>query len=219
MKKQILSLALAFILLLGGCAADTVTQESDDGKIKVITTNFPPYDFARQIAGENADVRMLLPPGAETHDYEPTPQDIIDIGNCDVFIYTGGENDAWVDELLSGVGADVRIVRMMDAVDVYVEEIVEGMQDDGEEEEAEYDEHVWLSPLNAVKISRATRDALTLADPTNADAYKSGCDAYIAQLESLDADIRDAVAGASLDTLVFGDRFPARYFTEEYGLD
>jgi zinc transport system substrate-binding protein len=377
-----------------------------EGKINVVTTIFPPYDFARVIAGDKAVVTMLLPPGAESHSFEPTPQDIIRIQNCDVFIHVGGESDAWVETILESVDTGrMDIITLMDCVEVVEELVVEGMQDDeeghdhsheheeftaadikdraltdwagdwqsvyprlldgtldpvmehtaedGEKtareyyeqyetayktdvdrlvitgdsitfyrngvpvranyayrgtgvveeddgslwvryqfeasgtppggapkyvmfsdhlyaparaehfhlyasdegfdalmadtapvnyptyypaaltkaeivaemighddhgEEAEYDEHVWTSPRNAKLIVRKIADVLKTRDAANAAEYERNTAAYLAKLTELDASFQALVDGAKRKTMVFGDRFPFRYFADAYGL-
>jgi zinc transport system substrate-binding protein len=194
----------------------------------VVTTIFPQYDFTRQIVGDKADVTMLLAPGAESHSYEPTPQDIIKIQNSDVFIYVGGENDAWVDSILESVDqSDMKVIKLLNRVDPLGEEVKEGMEPEEEEDAApgeendgiEYDEHIWTSPQNAVIITNVIRDALCELDSGNAAVYQSNAEKYVEQLNSLDADFKKVVESADRRSLVFGDRFPLRYFTEYYGLD
>ncbi|MDR2504878.1 MAG: metal ABC transporter substrate-binding protein [Oscillospiraceae bacterium] len=198
-----------------------VQAESAD-KPTVVATIFAPYDFARVIAGGLADVKMLLPPGSESHSFEPTPRDIITIQNSDVFIYVGGESDDWISSILSSMDtSDMRIVTLMDCVEAVEEELVEGMEaeEEGEEEEeAEYDEHVWTSPRNAMMIADKLAAALIEADPANAKAYRANADAYLLELDALDAAFREVVDGAARKTIVFGDRFPFRYFADAYGL-
>lgn len=228
---------LCFLLLLVSGCSDTGGKESgqghgdpgpDDGKIKVVTTIFPPYDFVREIAGDKVDLKMLLKPGEETHSYEPTPQDIIAIENSDVFIYTGGENDVWVEDILSSMQDDDRaVLRLTDCVDTVEEEPVEGMKgtsghehEDGEEESPhEIDEHVWTSPVNASEIVGKITDVLCRKDPSNQESYRKNAGAYQKELSDLDQSFRNVVAGAKRNILIFGDRFPFRYFADEYGLD
>jgi len=257
-----------------------------NGTIRVVTTIFAPYDFVRQIAGGKAEVMMLLPPGSESHSYEPTPKDIITIQNCDIFIYIGGESDSWVNEVLGSMDTGkMRTVTLMDCVDVVKEEIVEGMESDHSHDEddahnaghsdshdhddaqggeysdnldqhdahsgeysdshsqddvhdrdneeaihnhdeshtgnhtREYDEHVWTSPKNAKLIVQRISDTLCEADAVNADSYKEATAVYLAQLNDLDSRFREIVDSASRRTLVFGDRFPFRYFADAYGLE
>lgn len=242
-RKWIGILAVCGLLcgsLLAGCGterAEGVSEEvQDDGRINVVTTIFPQYDFVRQIAGENVELKMLLKPGEETHSYEPTPQDIIAIQNSDIFIYVGGENDAWVEDILESMPeADMRTLKLMDCVDTVEEEHVEGMQeqpghsheeeesheDETEEEHSvhEIDEHVWTSPVNASAIVDKIKELLVQADPENRQIYEENAEAYEAELAELDAEFRDVVDNAGRRLVVFGDRFPFRYFADEYGLD
>lgn len=239
MRRLSLLMAVVFLFaLLSGCAAQASLPPTDDGKLSVVTTIFPPYDFVRELGGGKISVRMLLSPGEEVHTYEPTPQDIIAISECDLFIYTGGESDAWVEDVLGSIdNPDLTVLRMMDCVELYAEEAVEGMQSvshshDHDEESctdhdhdhdtghdaAEYDEHVWTSPVNAMAICTAIADALSARDSENKAFYASMLESYLAQLTALDADLRDAVGTGKRSTIVFSDRFPARYFAEEYGL-
>ena len=144
--KRILTLLLVLSLSLSLCACGAA-PESDSGKLTIVTTVFPAYDFARQIAGERAEVTLLLPPGAEAHSFEPTARDLLRIRGCDLFFCNGGESEAWADTLLAGQDAPVNSLRMLECVEALVEETPEGMQADEEpgEDGPEYDEHVWMS--------------------------------------------------------------------------
>ena len=198
---------------------------SHGSKINVITTIFPPYDFVRQITrdresgGARVNLAMLLPPGAESHSYEPSPKDIIAIQNSDVFIYVGGKTDNWVSRILQSMSADKKTLALMDTVNAVREETVEGMEEDHDDTGVVYDEHIWTSPKNAVLIVRAIAGLLCEADPANADFYKKNADDYIHSLSQLDSSFAEVVAGAKRKTIVFADRFPFRYFTDAYGLE
>ena len=222
MKKlsKLLLCAVLISSIFTGCTGN-FSSSQNNGRLKIVSTIFPSYDFACAIAGENADITILLSPGVESHSYEPTPQDMIQIQNCDLFLYTGGESDTWVDDLLSSLEQPINTVKMMDCVDVYEEEILEGMQaeDSSHAHEVEYDEHVWTSPQNAILISRAIEQALCRINPENTEVYQKNADSYVSELETLDQNFRDFFAGISHKTMIFGDRFPFRYFAEEYGLD
>ena len=408
MKRNILITVFTPIVFVAvlfgviGCKRGRSTARNPNGKINVTTTIFPPYDFVRQIAGDKVNLTMLLPPGAESHSFEPSPRDIITVQNSDIFIYVGGDSDTWIDRILESMDTSkMNIIRMMDVVDVVEEEIVEGMQDDddhghgefdpanvkdrplsdfagswisgvpflrnssldsyiahhaeeegesleeakakmikswetdydnitvtvagltigsrsaaytyrgyeiveghhgtsvwykyqintaasgfpaylifndhgdgnkdehhgekedegaahihlkygnddfasifarkdwspmyftagssaneilaalaghGHEEEVEYDEHVWTSPRNAILIVKAITELLCEADSANADFYRQNASAYIKSLEELDSEFTKIVAGAKRKTIVFGDRFPFRYFADAYGL-
>lgn len=213
-----------------------------EARISVVTTIFPPYDFVREIAGDRVELKMLLKPGEESHSYEPTPQDIIAIQESDVFIYTGGENDVWVEDILSSMPEGGRLtLRMIDCVDTVEEEHVEGMKespghdhDDHEEDDAdpyggeagedthsvhEIDEHVWTSPINAALIVERIKEILIQADPSGEAVYEENAAAYEEELAKLDQEFRDVADHARRKPLIFGDRFPFRYFADEYGLD
>jgi zinc transport system substrate-binding protein len=402
----IISLLVSFtVALSAGGRGDRAGM--NNGKVTVVTTVFPPYDFVREIAGTNVNLTMLLPPGAESHSFEPTPRDIITVQNSDIFIYVGGESDAWIDRILSSMDTGkIRIISLMDCVEVVEEVVVEGMQeeeehdhghsheeeaftiedvkdraltdwagdwqsvypylldgtldpvmehkaesgektakeyyeqyetayvtdmdkviitndsmtfyrngvpatakyvykgtgitpvDDGSlwvrykfealgdppasvpryimfsdhlhaparpehfhiyssnesfdalmadtnpvnyptyypvdltkneivaemighdhEEEVEYDEHVWTAPRNARLIVEKITAVLCEADPANASGYRTNTAAYLKKLDTLDAAFRDVVSRGKRKTLVFGDRFPFRYFADAYGLN
>jgi len=232
--KKLISILLGVCILLAvmsGCTQNSKATESS-GKITVISTIFAPYDFVKEIAGEHAEVTMLLPPGSESHSFEPTPQDIIKIQNCDIFIYVGGESDSWVHEVLESMDTEkMKIITLMDCVDVVVEEIVEGMEhshdhdDDHDDEdhddnhERELDEHVWTSPKNAKIIVQKISDTLCEADTENSDYYKENTEAYLSKLSELDMKFQEIVNSATHNTLIFGDRFPFRYFADAYNLE
>ena len=127
MKRWIAAL-LCGLLVLGLTACGQSAEQEDDGKLHVVATIFPAYDFARAAGGDDADVTLLLPPGAESHSYEPTPADILAVQECDLFIYLGGESDAWVDTILDSVERTGATLRMVDCVELLEEETVEGMQ-------------------------------------------------------------------------------------------
>lgn len=226
MLKKFISLlsaaAILFTLVLTGC---NKAEDESNGKINVVSTIFPQYDFSRQIAGDNANLKMLIPPAGESHTYEPTPQDIISIENSDVFLYIGGENDKWVDDILDGIDTNkTKVVKLMDCVDTVDEEIIEGMQEHTEEHEEDHDEtynkdeHIWTSPINAISMTNTICDAMCNADKKNSEIYKENAKKYISQLEELDNEFKNVVDSAENNELVFGDRFPLRYFTDEYGL-
>ena len=244
--KRIASLFLALTLALSLAACAAPQKKADDGKLQIVATLFPYYDFARAIAGERADVMLLLSPGREAHSFEPTPLDAVTISEADVFLYNGGEGEYWVDEMLDAAGEHIAVTaRMMDYVDALDEEYVEGMQgadshdhshghddhDDHDDHDhdhdggghdsdaVEYDEHIWTSPKNAVLLVGAVCDAICEADPANEMFYRANCDSYCAQIEALDARFAALCENAPRKLLVFADRFPMLYFCREFGLD
>lgn len=212
MKRIKIVIILLFILLLCGC------DIKKDNSIKVISTIFPGYDFTRAIIGDDSSIQniMLLSPGDDIHHFEPTPKDIININNCDLFIYTGGESDSWVDEIIKDLDSNVKVIKMIDVVELYNEELVEGM--DGEDEDDQYDEHVWTNPYNASKILDEIYSQIILIDPVNKNKYLENKNNYSSELEKLDNEFFEIVKNSKRDEIVFGDRFPLRYFVERYNL-
>lgn len=246
----------AVCLVLTGCAgskAGGYRPFDDNGHVHVVASIFAAYDFARQVGGSNADVKLLLKPGSEAHSFEPTPRDIIAIEKCDVFVCTGGENDAWVDTILDAIdNPDLKIIRMTECVDgLLEEEEVDGMHaeggmlagilgtghhhheheeheeheehdvHDGHEghDEAEWDEHVWMDADNAILICNELSRVFAETDGAHAADFAKNCEEYTAILREADSDIKKIVESADRREVVFADRFPARYFTERYGLE
>ena len=216
MKKTVcLILALAFIICTfaacGGSESVLPGNEraANTKKLSIVTTIFPEYDWVMQLLGDNADnadVTMLLDNGVDLHSYQPTAEDIMKISTCDLFIYVGGESDEWVEDVLKEAVNDKMIV--IDLLDVLgdsvkAEEIVEGMEHDHEHEDS-HDE---------------ADDSLCTLDPDNSQMYKSNLESYKTKLSDLDNRYSDTVSKGTTKTLLFGDRFPFRYLTDDYGLD
>ena len=226
MKKRIFCGILALLLLMSLTACGQRPDEDSD-TLQVVCTVFPYYDFAQQIAGDDAQVTLLIAAGKETHSFEPTPLDVIRLSQADVFIYNGGESDEWVEDILAAAGEHISVTAaMMDLVELEEEQFAEGMQvsehhhdEDGHEEEIEYDEHIWTSPVLAQDICWGICGALCKADWEHAESYIQRTWDYIAELEKLDAAFRQVTENAQRRMLVFGDRFPLLYFCKTYGLD
>ncbi|MDE6182084.1 MAG: metal ABC transporter substrate-binding protein [Eubacteriales bacterium] len=288
--KKIYTIFIMIISLIcfSGCSNNKIEEniDTEENKISIITTIFPPYDFAKQIGEDKIDVKMLLKPGEESHSYEPTPKDIKDIQEADLFIYVGGENDVWVEDILNSMGENKPdTLKLLDSVPTLEEEIVEGMEDshqnhdhdeeheheeehthdeeehahneeehahneeehthneeehthneeehthneeehahDEEEHDEEHnhnviDEHVWTSPKNAILIVQEITKIICEKDSENTEFYNANSEKYIEQLEELDSKFREVVSNSTKKTMIFGDRFPFRYFANEYGLN
>lgn len=216
MRKILLILALVPILF------SSCTKESVDSKI--IALNFPSYDAVRAIMGDVDELTLLLPPGAETHHYEPTAKDMIMLSNASLVIYTGGESDSWVDDVLESLDKSVRTFKLIDQVDVIELEEKEGMtvEEEHEHEHAhgeEIDEHVWTSPKNEIAIINSLQSVLSDIYPERSDEFEKNAREYISELEALDRDFESVIESAEKNTLIFGSRFPLGYFVSEYSLD
>ena len=233
--KKILSLLLAALLTVGSLTACNGSSPADDGKLRIVTTIFPEYDWVMNILGDNpagAEVTMLLDTGVDLHSFQPTADDILKISTADMFIYVGGESDEWVDKALAQAkNKNLVAINLLEVLGdaVKEEEVVEGMQADHEDEdhdhdhdhedgEKEYDEHVWLSLRNASALVKHIAESLKKIDSSHADIYTANASAYTDKLKALDAEYQKAVDGSTVRTLLFGDRFPFRYLADDYGL-
>ena len=225
-------LAAGIILGLSACgASDTAPQissEDGDDRISIVATVFPEYDWTREILGDrlkDVDLRLLCN-GVDMHSYQPSIDDMMEIADCDLFIYVGGESDDWADEALEeGTNHDRRVINLLDVLGSAAreEEHVEGMaeengEEEEDEEEPELDEHVWLSLKNAQLFVTEISDTLSDIDPDHAEEYTANAAAYTDSLGELDDAYQAAVDGGRVNTLLFGDRFPFLYLVKDYGL-
>ena len=243
------------VLVVGLLAFLVLNREKfEQKKYSVVSTSFPGYDFARAVTkNTNISTKMLVKPGAETHTYEPTPQDIIDIKNADMFVYVGGDSDTWVEKILKDVDTKkTHVVKLIDLVSTVNEEIVEGMEDedehdydhghdhdhdhkhshshnhshghdhdhdhDEEEEEGpEIDEHVWTSPKKAMEIVKKIAKVASEIDAAEKNKIDDNAEKYVAEIAQVDKDLHQAIDG-KISEIVVADRFPFRYFADEFGL-
>lgn len=225
----LLALLSLTIAVTAGCRR--AQTPPPDGRISVVTTLFPYYDFVRQTAGDRVKITLVVPAGMDSHSFEPTPADMITIQNADVLICNGGEMEHWLSQVLDSVDtSNMTVVTMMDYVDTVEEEHVEGMEDaeghdhdeaedhDGHEMLIEYDEHIWTSPVNAMAIVKIISQTLQEAVPGDAERIKANTDAYLTDLKELDASFRQVVADRKRNMIVVADKFPFRYLADEYGL-
>lgn len=217
MFKRFFAALLAVILIfaVGGCAK----TETDAPRLRIVCTAFPQYDFLRALTAgaQGVELTMLLKPGQESHDYDPSSQDILAIHGADLFVYGGGESDSWIKGVLATVDtSDKTLAALMDMVEPLTEEL----HDEGEDAHDEaYDEHVWTSPKNAKVIAGRLCDLLCERDAAQAALYRANSAAYAEKLTALDNAFSELVAGAARRTVVVADRFPLLYFCKAYGLD
>ena len=246
------------VLVVGLLAFLVLNREKfEQKKYSVVSTSFPGYDFARAVTkNTNISTKMLVKPGAETHTYEPTPQDIIDIKNADMFVYVGGDSDTWVEKILKDVDTKkTHVMKLIDLVSTVNEEIVEGMEDedehdhehdhdhshshehdhdhshshehdhdhdhkhdhDEEEEGPEIDEHVWTSPKKAMEIVKKIAKVASEIDAAEETKINDNAEKYVAEIAQVDKDLHQAIDG-KISEIVVADRFPFRYFADEFGL-
>ena len=221
--KKFISVLLCVVLLtslLVGCGSKT-SETAKSNQLKIITTMFPEYDWLSNITKDvdNVELTMLLDSGVDLHSYQPTAEDILNISTCDVFVYVGGESNQWIDDVIKD--KDILAINLLSELgnQAKEEEVVEGMQAEDEkdgEEKTAYDEHVWLSLKNAETLCQVISDKLSEADSQHKASYQANTKAYIEQLKELDSRYQSECESAKYDTLIFGDRFPFRYLTDDY---
>lgn len=248
-NNHFLTVCLLTAVLLSGCGGQSSRTAAEgkaggagagstDDRLQVVTTLFPYYDFIHQIAGEKVCLKLVVPAGMDSHSFEPTPADMLTIQNADVLICNGGEMEHWLEEVLESMDtSDMRVEEMMDVVNVVEEEHVEGMETeeghdhehedipeksddhDGFEMHIEYDEHIWTSPVNAMKISGHIAEILKEEDPEHQDIYKENAASYIEELNQLHNQLLDVMKDRKRDMIIVADKFPFRYLADEYGLN
>lgn len=243
---KILALAAAAALALAGCGQGSDSREPGNGNtgerpLKVAATLFPYYDFARQIGGDVIDLELIVPAGMDSHSFEPTPADMRKFEEADVVILNGRVMEHWAQQVLESVGReDQTVVFMMDYVEAVEEELVEGMEesghshshgashdgheeghfhDDGHQEDIEYDEHIWTSPVNAIRFVEVITRVLCQEDPDHQAEFEAGRDRYVKELEEIHEGFCQVAADRKRNLIVVGDRFPFRYLADQYGFE
>ena len=234
----VLAAALTFV----ACSAESNEKTPAQKKVSIVATTYPQYDWLKNVLGSRLDavnLKLLIKNGTDLHSYKPSAQDIAAIASADMVVYVGGESDEWIEKALSATPKAGRVqVNLMEALGdrVKEEEIVEGMQAEDEHEhhhehaeahedhdhehaeEAENDEHVWLSLKNAEILVKNLAEAVAKLDTANASEYHMNAALYVAKISTLDAQYRAAVDSANFKTILFGDRFPFRYLVDDYGI-
>lgn len=225
--KKILTIGIIIALAGSVFACGTpetggpVNGETQTGKPVVIATLFPQYDFVRQVAGDRVQVSLLLPPGVESHSYDPTPRDIAGIGEADVFLYTGVVMEPWAAKIVKSViNQPVKVVDLSEGI-----ALIEAGHSNSEtaangevRQEGAYDPHFWLDPNNAKRMVEHILSVLIEIDPEGKSVYESNAEAYLAELTQLDLDFEDLMAKSDVQNIYYGGHFAFGYFAERYGL-
>lgn len=215
--KRILATLFTIVILLSsfllyGCSQQEI---KDEGKIKIVATLFPQYDFARAIAGDKANIELLLPPGTDSHSFDPSMQDVLKISDADLFIYTGDDMEPWSKSFAENAGSECTILNVSERIEL------KGIAHEGESGDSHenVDPHIWTSPANAVIIAEEIRDALCMVDTANESYYKENAESYISELKELDKDYREVAEKANGKKLYFGGEFAFLYLVKEYGFE
>lgn len=235
--KKIIFITLAIAIVIGICIAFVIggSKNKSNAKYKVVASNFASYDFLRAIIGDNKDVELtfLLGPGKDAHSYDPTAGDLIKIQDSDLFVYVGGEMEKWSDKVVGSLDtAGTEKICIADFVDTMEEKEVDGAEEhehdheEGEEheehehehEEGAFDEHIWTSPENAIKMVNALEKEMEKIDSQNKNTYKKNADKYITEIKDVDKKIQNIIDNKKRDRLIFADKMPMQYFIDYYNL-
>lgn len=224
MIKKVLAVVMCSVLL-----AACNKNKPASAEFSVVAVNFMCYDLARAICGTGdasvnkvfsgmqktpADLQLILKPGTDLHSFDPSPKDIIAIENAGIFIYTGGESDEWADKLLKTLkNPPTHIFKLMKYV-----ETEEEHEDSTEEHNHEADEHVWTSPANTLKLIDSLVAALSECNPQMTDVYLANAAIYKEEIENARTAIKNVLKEKAKHVIVMGDRFPLKYFAQEFGI-
>ena len=220
--KRVMSLVLAWVMLFSLAACSGAARRA---RVQIVTTSFPLYDWTRNIVGdtEGVEITWLMDSGVDPHSFQPTTKDLVFVSDCDVFVYVGGESEAWADDAVSSMkNENALVVKLLDGLQeaALAEEDVPGAEPEHEEEEeGALDEHIWMSLRAAQLCVTMICDALCAVDSENAETYTENAEHYCDALHELDHDYASAISESKLDTILVADRFPFRYLAEDYDLN
>ena len=239
-KKIILIIVAVLMVIAIGVILLKTAENKNNDKIKVVTSNFASYDFLRAIIGnnENVELTFLLGPGKDSHSYDPTAGDLIKIQNADLFVYVGGEMEKWSDKVMSSLDTTgVKVICIADYVDKIDEKEIDGAEEHEHEDEIDnqelesnehkekheheeggFDEHIWTSPSNAIKMLTALEKKMEEIDGENSKTYKENAEKYASKIKEVDKKIQEIVDNKIRDRLIFADKMPMQYFIDYYKL-
>lgn len=242
MRKSIVA-GISFLILIVICllliTCFNQNKIDDSQEIQIIATLFPQYDFAKNIVGDKANVKLLLNSGVETHNYEPTPKDMITINNSDIFLYTGKDLEPWTENIINSVENDLKIVDISEGIDlIKIEEFeqrhinkinaqyntIHNHEENEHKNHAHnheeiYDGHIWLNPQNALKMIDNITLAICNIDSENEEYYKKNAEDYKKQIMQLDEKLEKLVKEANRKEIAVGGEFAYAYLVERYDLD
>ena len=234
--KNILSYILSiFILIIIMTIAisiyrknDTSSNNIDNDRIQIIATLFPEYDFAKQIVGDKADVKLLLSSGVESHNYEPTAKDMIEILNSNMFLYTGTDLEPWTADIVNSlsqtnskiinVAENITLIKLEEFEEKFINSEILDDEDEHHHDEEIYDEHIWMSPQNAIIMIDNILDAICKQDPENAEYYKKNAEDYKEKINKLDNEFKSVIENAKTKEIAVGGEFAYAYFVDYYNL-
>ena len=213
--KTILLCAVILIACFS-CGCTSGTEDTQNEKIKVVTTLFPHYDFATAIGGDKVQVTKLLPWGAESHSYDMTVSDAIEVSCADIFVYTGENMETWAQEILDGTdNKDMLVVDLSKGIEL--KSISSGHSHT--ESSSDYDAHIWTDPDNAIIMADEILQALCERDSKNQQYYTQNAEKLKLQIKELAYELLKISESYSGETLYFGSRFAFLYLFDRYGFN
>lgn len=199
-----------------------------DGRLKVIATIFPLYDFARNIGGDRISVTMLLPPGSDVHHYELKPNDIIRVSKADIFLFTSFELEQWAYKIINAAAEKTNMLAVETGQDAFLLPLPESPELDPDHSEAprakdpdhasKYDPHIWLDAANAQKMIDNIAAAFIIRDPKNSEVYKENAGRYKRRLTELDEKYRVSLSACKTKTVLHAGHWAFAYLANRYGL-
>jgi zinc transport system substrate-binding protein len=209
------------LFVIVGLSSCNAPVNNEDGKLSIVTTIFPVYDFIKQIAGDKVNVIMLLPPGVESHSYEPTPSDIIEIENADMFFYISEHTETWVSRITSVIRNDeVKLICLADAVGIEIHgHNHEHGEDHSHTNECETDEHIWTNLDTSAQLVSCIGQKIAEADEQNKYFYLNNAENYKSDILKLKDDFSEMISQSERKLIVSGSRFAMKNFTAQFGLE
>ncbi len=210
---------LMLLLLLGitACEKKDVKERGEAKKLTIVTSLFPVYDFAREIAKDKAAITMLLPPGIEPHSFDPKPADIVTLNKADIFIYTNKYMEPWTDDILRGV-SNQDLITIDSSKGIKLTTGSDGHTHDKKHKHGKYDPHIWLDFSNALIMIDNILDGMIKKDPQNADFYQNNAVNYKKRISELDEKFKKSLAACEKKIFVSGGHFSFDYLARRYGL-
>lgn len=215
-RIHVVTAVLAACTLALCAASQGCRQDRPQGppKVKVVTTLFPLYDFARNVGREKLHLTLLLPPGVEAHSFEPKPSDLVTLNEAHVFIYTGRFMEPWAQDIIKGLAN--RKLLVVDASTGI--KMIQSVTHDGHEPAGSYDPHIWLDFDNAKTMVTGIGQALSTIDPANREFYRINAETYRAELADLDNEFTSVLRGCKQKEIVYGGHYAFGYMATRYGL-
>lgn len=213
----VIVLSVIFLTFYSG----KISKKIETNKMNIVVTNFVAYDFVKHITGDKVNVVLIVSPGVESHNYDPTAHDLALIENSDLFIYIGGEVESWATRIIETTDlSQTKLLCLLDTVELIEESDVDGAEkEEHHEEQKSFDEHIWTSPANAIKMMQGIEKVISKLDEKNEQVYHENASKYISEIKQVQGKIQEIVDNKVRNRLIFADKMPMQYFVNEFGLE